>query len=96
MCTDGRRIVCRTRHVARTADISERGADFGRYAMNLWTMSRIQIARESKVTEEQMARHKKLWDSKPLWYKAWSHFYWFPHRVFWFPLMRLARRFKDS
>ena len=59
-------------------------------------MSRILITGKSRMTEEQMARYKKLWDSKPLWYKSWSHFYWFPHRIFWFPLMRLARRFLGS
>lgn len=48
------------------------------------------------MTEEQMARYKQLWDSKPLGYKAWSYFYWLPHRIFWFPLMRLARRLLGS
>ena len=42
------------------------------------------------MTEEQVARYKKLWDSKPRCYKAWSYFYWLPHRIFWFPLIRLA------
>ncbi|MDE0264819.1 MAG: hypothetical protein OXJ37_20625 [Bryobacterales bacterium] len=48
------------------------------------------------MTEEQMARYKELWDSKPLCYKAWSYFYWLPHRIFWFPVLRLARRLKGS
>ena len=48
------------------------------------------------MTEEQMARYKKLWDSKHLCYKARLYFYRFPHRIFWFPLMPLARRLKGS